>query len=64
MSAAEDVAQVLYRPSPVEQGRVAGVLGAKGLDQGHVAVQVEIPDQREQVGRRAGGGVTGATNRS
>src|SRR5215469_8193682 len=48
--AAEDVAKVLHRPSPAEQRRVAGVLGAQVLDQGHVAVEVERADQGEQVG--------------
>jgi hypothetical protein len=53
-SAAEDGAQVRHGPPPVEQRGVAGVLGAEGLDQGHVAAEIEVPDQRQQVGRPAG----------
>src|SRR6266404_819610 len=56
LSAAEDVAKVLHRPSPVEQCRVVPVLGAKVLDQGHIVVEVERPDQSEQVGRLASNG--------
>jgi hypothetical protein len=55
-SAAEDPAKVPHGPSPVEQGRIARVFGAKGLDQGHIVVEVERPDQGEQVGGLAGDG--------
>jgi hypothetical protein len=44
---------VLHGPSPVEQCRVVPVLGAKVLDQSHIAVEVERPDQGEQAGRLA-----------
>lgn len=50
---------MLHRPSPVEQCRVALVLGAKVLDQGDVPVEVQRPDQGEQVGRLAGDGCGG-----
>src|SRR5256885_14122073 len=56
VSAVEDVAKVLDGPSPVEQCRVAGVLGTEVLDQGHIVVEVERPDQGEQAGRLAGDG--------
>jgi hypothetical protein len=47
---------VLHGPSPVEQCRVVPVLGAKVLDQGHIVVEVERPDQGEQAGRLASDG--------
>lgn len=56
VSAAEDVAKVLHGPSPAGQRRVARVLRAKALDQGHIGAGTERPDQGEQVGRLAGDG--------
>src|SRR5260370_35356685 len=49
VSAAEDVAKVLHGPSPVEQCRGVPVLGAEVLNQGHIVVEGEHPDQGEQV---------------
>jgi hypothetical protein len=62
LSAAEDVAKVLHGPSPIEQRGVVAVLGAEVLDHGHVVVEVECSDQREQVGGLAGDGAVDATN--
>jgi hypothetical protein len=56
VSATEDVAKVLHGPSPAGQRRVARVLKAKALDQGHIGAGTGRPDQGEQVGRLAGDG--------
>jgi hypothetical protein len=47
---------VLHGPSPAGQRRVARVLRAKALDQGHIGAGTGRPDQGEQVGRLAGDG--------